>query len=319
MAAATAVRAILIAASCWVSACVSTNTDPIGVRAQCGPARPRRPEDAIVRVDAELAPGRIICSGVAIAKTLVVTALGCVSRPSRWPDPNPGSDPLFGNPAPLETVDGTSTFADACRRDGTWDALEDGSLSGRYGKAIDATALSVFRLDGDSIRPVSVVTSRAASRCSDGVALLVFDRELDVMPLPVRLDDDSALDEAASLIGYCRADPDPLLEALSSSVQAETRAAGTDQLPPRSLLLSQGTSALEVGGAVTSSTTSALLGIMMSGTARTCAGRDPGGTTIAVRLAPFRRMLLETAADEQVELELERLVEPVSAERVDCQ
>ena len=77
-------------------------------------------------------------------------------------------------------------------------------------------------------------------------------------------------------------------------------------------------SGLEIGGAVASSQTGALVGIITSGIAGSCAGRDPAGNTVGLQLAPFRRMLLGTAADESVELHLERVEEPMTKARLNC-
>jgi hypothetical protein len=253
-----------------------------------------------------------------VAKTLVVTALGCVMRPSEWIDPNPAADPTFGNPPPLQSFGAAAPYAEACLREGTWTATEDGSLMGMLGQALEPSALTVFRVGGQKRIPSKIVTSHAASRCADGLALLVLDEELDVQPVPVRLDDATRATEAVTLNGYCRSSPVETLSEVNSEIEAITWAAGTDMLPPRSLWLSGGLSTLEVGGAVASSQTGAIIGIITSASAASCAGRDPAGNTIGLQLAPFRRMLLDTAFDANVELRIERVLEPMTRVRVDC-
>jgi hypothetical protein len=298
----------ILLASAALVACVDTDVESIAVFAECASAAsPDSVQQGIVRVDAQLDFGTIICSGVAIAKTLVVTGFGCVVRPSRWADPNPDRDPEFRNPPSSMSFYGSAREGDVCQRGAAWTPLEDGSLSARPGQRIDADALEVRRVGGARVlTPTAVITPDTTSRCSDGLALLVFEQELDVTPLPVRLDDTPVSEEPLTLAAYCRSSPEPTLGLVDSRLEAVTADLGDEDLPPRSVLASGDATALGYGGAVISAESGAVIGVITSGLSQSCAERDPDGETLAIRLAPFRRMLLETAAAEGVELRREQ-------------
>lgn len=261
---------------------------------------------ALVRIDADLGSGSIICSGVAVANTLVLTGLGCVTRPSRWADPNPGDDLIFGNPAPRESFYGSIDYSRVCLNDSNWSPLEDGSTAGRYGKRVDPSALTVFRVGTErALQPRDVATSGASSRCADGLAVLIFDQALDVTPLPVRLEYVDTPNEETTLAGYCRSRPLETLTTRASHVVELSGSEGTDTIPPHSMRLPGDVTALSYGGAVVANNSGALIGIIASGLTERCTEEDPNATTIALRLSAFRRMLLEAASAAKVDLRIE--------------
>jgi hypothetical protein len=238
----------------------------------------------------------------AIADRLVATSLNCVVRPAEGGDPNTTGDPAYGGLARAQFVTGAAPF-EACSSGEAWLSLEDGSLTARLGKPIDASAIRVWtQRDTTSTPAANVFVSRELSRCTGGIALLAFDRALDVTPVPVRIEETSRLQENVVLDGYCISGDNAVPNPLESSIDAISSDSGDERLPPRSLLLAQGTTELEAGGPVLSGATGALIGIITSGAGRACVERDPEARTIATRLAPHRRLLLDAARGADVSL-----------------
>ncbi len=281
-------------------------------------SQPRDSREAVFRLDAELDPGRLTCSAVAIAENLVVTTSSCVVRPSEWSEPNLIADPEYGFLSPLDTLFATVDYQAVCERGETWLPREEGALAGRPGRRIEAGALSVFKPGGEEVHPVFVETSRPASRCTDGLAVLGFDQGLGAQPLPVRLEEKTGVGDPTTLQGYCRAAPMVRLDAFESAIMEVTGSTGSESLPPRALRVDRGLSALEVGGAMVSNDTGALVALIATGAAPTCESRDADGTTVGIRLAPFRRMIVDAAAELGATLLLESAAGPGASERVAC-
>jgi hypothetical protein len=259
--------------------------------------------DAVVAIDADLVEGRLLCSGVAVSKTLVVTSIGCAFRPSDIGDPDELTDPddieyfpdLLYASVPYELV---------CDRERDWAPLENGSFSASFGKPLELSELHVYKASAleQRVDVKRIVTSSASSRCAPGLALLVLERELDVTPLPIRLLETSFPDEPVLLSGNC-VDGDHLSRRdLDSGIEAITFDQAEAAAPPHSLLVSQGVLAPTIGGAVVSPASGALIGIVASGTDYRCNKQDPAASTLAVRVASFRSLLLDVAGDEGITL-----------------
>lgn len=290
-----------------LSGCVDTDLDGPAVELTC--TRTLEPDlaaEAQVVVSSTLVEGNLACSGVAIAKTLVVTAVGCVFRPDGIGDPDE-----ITNPDDLEVIP-DALFAgvpdQACDREQDWAALEDGRFSADFGKPLATPQMAVYGLAApDELFNVKrVISSGATSRCAPGIALLVLERELDVTPLPIRFSESTRSGETVLLSDNCL---DPSFQFVSQPLAAEilglTFARSEPTIPARSLQLSQGVTALTIGGAVISPDSGALIGVVLSGTDFRCAAADPGASTLAVRLAPFRKVLRDVAADEGISLQAE--------------
>jgi hypothetical protein len=244
--------------------------------------------------------GVLLCSGVVLAPTLVVTSLSCAYRPSSLGDP----DPMVRRASTLFYADVDLTRV--CDRGQAWAPLEDGSFAATFGKPLDAALISVYPAsDVEHMLVVKkVFASGARSPCTPGLALLELEREIEVSPLAVQLDD-VAQDEAVSLAGHCGEGRDDVTHAWPSRVTAIAGEVGTEQVPPSSLLLDRGSLATDIGGAVTSAQTGALVGVISSGSGRACSELDLDGQAFAVRLSAFRSLLFETARAEGIELRVE--------------
>jgi len=270
--------------------------------------------DAVVQVRADLKPGVLRCSGVAIAPTLVVTALGCVVRPAALGDPVPSGPSETRGRLP-NIYPASVPYDQVCRREGTWSAREDGSFSARLGKPIAAADILVRRSGDDRVWAAKeVANSGAGSRCADGIAVLTLERQLDVTPLPVRFEETSAVDELVTLSGHCVSGKTVRPRQVPSRIQAVTTDVGTEAAPPRALALQRTVSSFDFGGAVFSPDSGALLGVIASGSEESCDDQDPEGASIAIRLAPFRRMLLEVARGAGEALHSELRADPGSGE-----
>ena len=283
--------------------CVSTDAPSAQSFGLC-PARVRLPEESsLVLVAAGMREGVLRCSGVAIAPTMVETSLACAFRPSSLGDPDPsvrGESMLF---------DAAFDFEQFCAPDRAWNPLENGSFAAMFGKPFEAEAMSVQQGADLATVPVkNVFRSGASSACTPGLALLELERELNVPPLPLRLDDD-ALEEPVWLEGHCSDGRSLVTHGQPSSVTALASAAGSEQAPPWSMLVSGASLATDIGGAVVSQA-GALTGIIVSGAGAACdaAGRE----TFAVRISAFRKLLLETARERGVDLRLEPFSEGIA-------
>jgi hypothetical protein len=259
------------------------------------PAPAQPPVEALVVVSSRLQPGFLDCSGIAIAPRLVLTALECVVRPPELGDPD-ADDPRAS--ARFQDVYFAGIDYDqSCVRD-SWAAREDGSFSGRLGKLIEAQDIVVYfqEDDGREVSVTGVTTSRAGSRCADGLALLTLERDLVVPEVNLRLDELTQLGDAVTLNGHC-VPPDGSSRArgIASQVEALNENVGSSRAPPRSLWMRDAVSSLDFGGAVLSSSGGVLIGILVSGDSPGCDSPDSSGGSVALRLAPFRRMLIDAA------------------------
>jgi hypothetical protein len=292
----------LLACLPFALGCVSTDDRSVGKFALCASRPTTQGSSALVLVASQMQEGLLRCSGVAIAPSLVVTSLACTYRPSSVGDPDPAvrrASKFFAAGIDLERV---------CDPARAWAPVEDGSFSAAFGKPLDPSAMSVY-LASDVERTFavkSVFASGATSPCAPGLALLELEREIAVSALPVRLAD-GPLEEAVSLGGHCAAGRYIQTHVQPSSVVAMTAELGSEQAPPWSLLLPGGSLDTDIGGAVVSAQTGALVGVIVSGSGSECSALEPGAQTFAVRIAAFRSLLLETARARGIDLRVEAL------------
>lgn len=264
--------------------------------------------EAVLVVDSFLTEGLVRCSGVAIAPTLVVTHVGCVYRPSSIPDPQEGVNGAVRDPLTFYPALGQLT---ACKPGQYQAPVEDGTLSGLFGKRIDRSQMSVHAASmvDQAYEVRNIFTSGAGSRCTPGIALLELVRELDVATLPIRFDEASAVGESVVLSGNCLAGFRLGQHELETMIEEMTFDSGSPRLPPWSLLLKEAVLATDYGGAVISRETGALIAIVASGDDARCDGQDPAGTTVAVRLAPFASMLMDVANSRDIPLRSELAID----------
>jgi hypothetical protein len=294
--------AVVAAAS--VAACVDTDTPRVSSEIVCISASPAVVDpNAVVKVRAALQPAVVRCSGVSVAPTLVVTSLGCVTRPSVAGDPDQLAEVSRAAPT---IIPGSVNYQEVCTRGAAWIPMEDGSFAGRLGKPVDPSNVIVYaRDDGRAYTVKAIATSGATSQCEGGLAVIILNRPLDVTPLSIRFEENSRIDDRVMLSGYCSSDGDVRPRTLDSRIEAIALGLASDLSPARTLSLAQEVSSFDLGGAVVARETGALLGVIANGTDRDCEELSENGTTVAVRLAPFRRMLLEAAQEAGEELQVE--------------
>lgn len=289
-----------------LSACVDTELGDAGPALPCvAQLQPELAYEGVVLISSELPEGFLVCSGVAIAKTLVVTSTGCIFRPSTIGDPDELSDPeeIESSADALYGAVGDG----ACDPERGWAPLEDGSFAAAFGKPLELEQIAVYEFDALAERlPVQrVFTSLASSRCAPGIALLVLERELDVTPLPIRFAETSP-GEAVALSGACVGPNFQLLrQEVTAPVEGVAVPGAMAGIPPRSLHVPARFPSLAIGGGVISPTTGALIGVLTSGAQAACEEPDSVGPTFAVRLAPFRGTLLGLAAEQGISLRAE--------------
>lgn len=271
-------------------ACIDTEVTPLTVT-DC--AALGASDDNIVFITAALESwGHIQCSGVLVTRTLIVTSLGCTMVPNELAHD-------YGREAPDAQSSGAVFFSGAAEAAdcNAGVAQEDGSFSTLYGAPIAAEQFAVY-LSSERIRDaghgVSRVWRAGATRCSPGIALLQLSAGLGPSPLPVRFYD--TLGEEPLLLSYLSVDASAGLlreDQVTVGLPPSTGAAHVFEVPD--------TCPDQSGGALFSATTGALVGVLDSSIGGARCGTLGQGT--AVRIAPFRRLLVEAAAPEPVRIE----------------
>lgn len=249
--------------------------------------------DAIVQVNVD-APGLFtFCNGIAIAPNLVLTEANCVA-------------------VPFVEFDFTLP---SCRSTGA--PVEDGSFELRYSQITDPSAISLRgKTEPLESMVAEVFVSRASSPCTPDIALLRVEPGLDVPVVALRLEGESPVDEEVSISGFELGSGGAELLETEATIAEVTSQVGSDQLPPRSLLLSGNACTVE-GGAVFARSTSALLGVIQqSDLTINCA--PVTSHPLALQLAPFREFLLETASDANAALIAERRPDGTPSAVPDC-
>jgi hypothetical protein len=272
----------VVAPSFLLTACISTDLDEHALRT-CASREASAPDiRAIVRLSLGEPPYEE-CNAVVIAPALLLTTVNCVSTLVSRDEDRAGST------------------APRCMPSGA--PIEDGSFLFRYATPVAAGSITVSSTNAAAFEAVvdELYVSAAASTCMADLALVKLQLAIDAPVLPVRLDAQELAGDEVVIAG----DEITLLgtELLTStaSIVESTTDQGSSTLPPRSLLLSGDTCA-KAGSAVISADSGALIGLLQP-TARTInceTGAD--ASPIAVRVAPFRRFLLEGARAAQTSL-----------------
>ena len=264
-------------------ACVSTDLEPATKVLSCvAGAAPTVTPESIVAVTVAYESSYVICSGVTVAPTLVLTTASCLL------------EPLGGHAAP--------DYAQLCDSASGWAPFETGSFSARNGNPYDLDQISITTaaLDEIGVRDVKTV---ATSRCADDLAVVVLERPISTPNAFLRLNEDSHGGDPVILSALDFQDEQFVFNRTDSTVIQLTFDSGDSLAPPRSLLLANQVCYFSRGGAVFSAESGALVGMIAWGSGECDA---PEGTTTAVRLSPFRRFIVQSAEDVGETLKVER-------------
>jgi hypothetical protein len=265
----------LLQGRCWLAlgglvACVNTDLEPTTETIDCAatPLDTAAASEAVVLVvQQQSREFALRCSGVAVAPNLIATALSCVSTP-----------PQSG----FECDEG-------------WSPIESGNFAAWIEPPASAEPLSVQRarrtatgelLFDDPIDVLQIVSSRSVSGCTDDLAFLVLAGDLAVPRLPVRVTPGYRADEPVVVRGVS---PESNQSA-DARVAVVTSSTGDEVTPPRGLLIDAPVCSPDRGGAVFAARSGALIGLVLWP-----AGAECGDQTVALQLAPFRRLLLDAA------------------------
>jgi hypothetical protein len=250
------------------------------------------------------------CSGVLIAPTLVLTNVLCLGLPAEV------QALVLEPPVAVEvTREGERSlhgiFVDytrSCTSGETWRPLEDGSFAARLGDAVDSSSLlvSVIVPEGvvaetSTVRETFVAV--AESRCAGYLAMLALDVALAADPVPVRLQESAEIGDNVQMSGIWSQESRPRPHTVPAIIEETAGDRGSSTTPPLSLKLSQQLCDFESGGPVVAEDTGALIGIIATPTGENCG--DPLGRTIATRVAPFKRLLIDTVLETHETLRVE--------------
>lgn len=298
--------------------CVSTRDEPLVDAPLCLTEKQQpAPWNAVVYVTTSLRrAGDIDCSGVAIAPTLVLTNISCLMLPPTVEEAELDMDvpDVFTDFAMVYF--GDVDYGADCFSEGTWSPVESGDFSERVSETVDSSAVTVSSVaDGQPTMTVSVrriLVSRTESRCWDSLAVLVLDQSLGVEPATVRIDEETSVQSPVTLSGMWLEDDRLARHEVPATVLAVTNESEDGAAPPRSLALSGFVCMYEHGGGVFDDESGALIGVISSERDFQCIDEEAG--TVATRLAPFRRMLAEAAADTSETLRIEKIADAPSAD-----
>jgi hypothetical protein len=293
--------------------CVGTEESPVDSPPLCVDAEPSAdPGSSVVLVRADLGDaGQIYCSGVVIAPTLVLTTMLCAGLPPDLDLADLGDSNLRQRGGFFRYFMGDVDYSDWCRTsDEKWAPAEDGSFSARISEWVDPSTLTVRTLPwgDDNVSSVNrVIRPPTDSRCWDTLAVLVLDRDLGRAPVTLRLEETSYPDDPVTMSGIFGQDDAFAHHELPSRIESVTFEAGDSDTPPRSMLLEGPICEYESGGPVVSDVTGSTIGVIGFETDYSC--EDADAPTIATRVAPFRRMLLDAARDASEILRVEAPVD----------
>ncbi len=281
-----------------VTACIDTAVPappPVPLCVQRAPVD----EAPIVVVTADLGSlGFIECSGVLVSPQVVLTHLGCLVLP---PDlygevPPEGEAPQLGSRSMFPSE---SDSLELCTSDATWRLTENGSFAGRFEEPVALRSLEVSAPDDveglEAVGVRSVFASGAASRCADGLGVLVLEAPLELGRATLRLTDQTTIGEPVTVSGLITGGP--------SQIERVTFDEGDAATPPRAVALRHPACLSDIGAGVFSANSNALIGIIELGATDAC--DDPEEEAIALRLAAFRSLLLTAAEDARETLHVE--------------
>jgi hypothetical protein len=265
-----------IALSLALPSCVSTDVAPSAASLPCiADGSAPSPAETLVLIGFVEGGASEACPGVVISPSLVITSASCLM-------PSVGAR-LFADQAP--NCDGETGWP-----------LEQGDFTAWIGRSDDIDRIRVYVANGTDTAPLDVLavyTSGATSRCANDLGMVHVASGLPPSRARIRFHESTIAGEEVTLSGLHFVEGYVTPNEAPASVTELTYEAGDSELPPRSLLLNGQVCLLAHGGGVFSAETRALLGIIAWGS-RAC--DDAEGTTVAIRLAPFRRFLLEVGS-----------------------
>jgi hypothetical protein len=255
--------------------------------------------DALVWIRVDLGnEGYRYCSAVAIAPRLVLTVYSCVAYPGDLEPEGTANTEDSRFPVDRQTYFDPAEYETFCERSTAWSVIEDGSFRSRLSVAAPPADVGVGR-SGDIDRPTlsvdELIPAGSSSRCNDGVALLLLSAEQDTVPVPLRLEDFAQVGEPVLRSGIVADRGRFVRSDAPAIVQRFTAERGDEAAPPQSLLLAGGSCYLSRGGPVFAQASGALIALVTSGQNGSCDDVE-SGSTLAVRLAPYRALLLGAAS-----------------------
>ncbi len=266
-------------------ACVSTELDESSVDGVCvDTAAVAARSDAIALIGTELTDDTfVICSAAVIAPRLLLTSLTCVAVPA-------DVDRALEENLSLDSASCTTPAGSP---------QEDGSLATRFAGLAEPRSIEVY-FPPDAIEArlpvIDVAVASGNSGCTDNLALLVLDESLPVSPVALRLNDPAPAGEAVVVADLELIDGSFQPRATVAHVAVSPRLDSRPALPARALTLDHPACDFGLGGAVFAEQTGALIGLVPPSVVGGCS--IPERPTVGLRLAPFRRMLLDTARNE---------------------
>lgn len=250
-----------------------------------------------IRIDLEDA-GYRYCSAVAISPRLVLTTYSCVAYPG---DLDPETSSALGQtrfPVDRQTYYDPAEYQEFCDPGGGWIPREDGSFRSRLSEPVALSKIGVGRtgeLDRPTLAVDALITAGSSSRCRESLALLLLSNELKLVELPLRLDDATDVGEPILMSGVVGVPGRLVRRDQPGLIEGVTRERGDASIPPQSLLLETSSCSLSRGGPVLSESSGALVALVAWGQSASC-DEAGSGTTTALRLAPYRELLLEAAS-----------------------
>lgn len=277
--------------------CIDTQLDAAEIEVPCAQlADAGAVVGSMVALSTQLGPDYTrYCSAVVISTRLVLTTYTCVSYPG---DIDVGS----AKPEPMIYRQPTADYFEPTgyRCDPGGEPIEDGSFVALFGGIVTPEAMTVEEVGSSRVIAVDQITVAAASsRCDEGLAVLLLRDSPGLAPVPLRLDE---LDERAAgedaLMGSARPVRGRFTQR-SLEMQVVTAVQNTPEItsgakPSHLLSLTPSACAYERGAGIFSVASGALMALVAAGESRSC--DDTTGRTLGVRLAPFRNLLLQTAA-----------------------
>ena len=237
--------------------------------------------------------GAVRCSGVAISRTFVATARGCVAVPNALHD-------SYGDPAAAgASTSGNVYYADpvsdpSCEQG---NAVEDGSFSTFFGETLPREAFNVYGVSEAANGPGHVVTeviAPSSSRCAQSLALLRLESGLDAEPAPIGAmtgdTEDAVLSYVAVGSRYTLARRAVAVDVLASTTAEAPRGPRTFTTPE--------TCPNQAGGAFFSSATGALLGLLAASSGSVDCRTPSSG--LGIPLLPFQALLRDAVDPERL-------------------
>lgn len=267
-------------------------------------ANPMEARSSVLQLSADLdVLGVRWCSAVALSTRVVVTSDTCVRYPGRHDFydrdvPGEGSQFPRARSVYFDPRD-PELLCDPARG---WAPLEDGSLRTLLAAPVPRWALEVVQPStGERYSVERIAVSGSESLCSPGIALLRLDEDLAGVPgLPVRLRNPTPEGERVVISGWVNTSDGVTVHDVPTLVRQATQGTPTEEAPPGSLVLAAGACDFDIGGAVVSAETGAVLGVVAWSAGGGC--DDSTGNATATRLAPFRHMILDFAGGNPTEI-----------------